>query len=154
MLILLVCTLVACEEDTMHNPVPKYPVGFRINTKMGMYVHFRPDNVGTWLILNKEGFTLSNGQHLPSTPSDAMGYSGVLVYINNNAEYCAFDLCCPHCLLRDKPVYVDGFFAICPTCEEHFDLSFGYAIPTKGIAKYALLRYHTTYIDDVLTVRN
>ena len=166
MLILLVCTLVACEEDTMHNPVPKYPVGFRINTKMGMYVLLDPANninTGTWLIGDPISgyFTLHTPQEehkLPLTPSDVCGYGGVLVYVDNNAQYCAFNLCCPNCYLptNNPPirVAVEGIFAVCPECGEHYDLSFGYAIPTKGIAKYPLLRYSTIYANDVLTVRN
>jgi hypothetical protein len=40
---------------------------------------------------------------------------------------------------------VDGLYAICPLCEEEFDLSYGYAIPTKGKTKEAMKKYNTSY---------
>jgi nitrite reductase/ring-hydroxylating ferredoxin subunit len=59
--------------------------------------------------------------------------------------YHAADLCCPNCVKREKPMLVDGLYAICPLCEEEFDLSYGYAIPTKGKTKEAMKKYNTSY---------
>jgi hypothetical protein len=55
-------------------------------------------------------------------------------------------LCCPNCLLKHKPVVVDGgLFAVCPVCTEAYDLSYGFANPTKGITKYPLKKYRTIF---------
>jgi nitrite reductase/ring-hydroxylating ferredoxin subunit len=58
-----------------------------------------------------------------------------------DGHYHAADLCCPNCLKRNKPVEVDGLFAVCPLCDEHFDLSYGYAFPTKGKTDESLKKY-------------
>ena len=36
---------------------------------------------------------------------------------------------------------VDGLYAICPLCDEQFDLGYGYAVPTKGVTKEPLRKY-------------
>jgi nitrite reductase/ring-hydroxylating ferredoxin subunit len=72
-----------------------------------------------------------------------IGYAGLLVWIGMDGNYHAADLCCPHCIKNSKPVEVDGLYAICPICNEQFDLSFGFAIPTKGITDEPLRRYQT-----------
>lgn len=158
LIIVVLLTLTACEDTTFRSSVPSYPVGFTINMNMGMYVLFKPNNVGAYLIVNRDGFWLYNGghepQHLPRTDFEAYGYAGVLVYVTNYEQYAAFDLCCPHCLAKDHPVVVDGIFATCPLCGESYDLSFGYATPTKGIAKEALRKYTALYSGERLTVRN
>jgi nitrite reductase/ring-hydroxylating ferredoxin subunit len=74
-----------------------------------------------------------------------LGYSGLLIWVGMDGNYHAADLCCPHCLLKNKPVEVDGIYAICPQCEETYDLSYGYAFPTKGVAKETLRKYPTSY---------
>ena len=58
-----------------------------------------------------------------------------------DGHYHAADMCCPNCVNKTKPVEVDGLYAVCPICGEAFDLSYGYAFPTKGITKYPLRQY-------------
>jgi nitrite reductase/ring-hydroxylating ferredoxin subunit len=62
-----------------------------------------------------------------------------------DGHYHAADLCCPNCVNKTKPVEVDGLYAVCPICGEAFDLSYGYAFPTKGITKYPLRQYQAIY---------
>jgi hypothetical protein len=40
---------------------------------------------------------------------------------------------------------VDGLYAVCETCGEEFDLSYGYGVPTKGITREPMKMYHTSY---------
>jgi nitrite reductase/ring-hydroxylating ferredoxin subunit len=69
---------------------------------------------------------------------ESVGYSGLLIWIGMDGHYHAADLCCPNCLIKTKPVKVDGIYAVCPTCEETYDISYGYAFPTKGKTKFPL----------------
>jgi len=85
--------------------------------------------------------------------SEAVGYAGVVVWININGNYRAADLCCPKCLSRNTPVRVDGIDAACPTCGEHFDLTTE-GFPTKGIANQPLKQYGTRYTGIILHIRN
>ena len=62
-----------------------------------------------------------------------------------DGHYHAADMCCPNCVNKTKPVEVDGLYAVCPICGEAFDLSYGYAFPTKGITKYPLRQYQAIY---------
>jgi hypothetical protein len=59
---------------------------------------------------------------------------------------------------KTKPVTIDGLYAVCPICEEKFDLSYGFAIPTKGITKYPLRKYqatlNSTYTGHTLRITN
>ncbi len=145
--------LISCENPNTRSAVPHYPVQLQINTNTGIFVHFKPDNIGSYVIVDDEGYHYQ-GQTWPRTTADIYGYSGVIIYVTNNRDYAAFDRCCPHCLQRFIPVYIDGFFAVCPTCGEQYDLSYGYATPTKGISREALRRYEVFATSDRVTVRN
>ena len=95
-------------------------------------------------------FTSSNiGAHMefvvPRFPTERVGYAGVLLFVNFNEQYSAFDLCCPHCVERYHPIEVNGMFAVCPVCGEEYDLSYGYGVPTQGIAKNYLKTYKCNY---------
>lgn len=70
-----------------------------------------------------------------------LGYAGLLLWIGMDGQYHAADLCCPNCIKANKPVQIDGMFAVCPICDEHFDLSYGYAFPTTGKTKESLRKY-------------
>jgi nitrite reductase/ring-hydroxylating ferredoxin subunit len=63
-------------------------------------------------------------------------------WIAMDGNYYAADLCCPNCVMK-KPVEIDGLYAVCPKCGEHYDLSYGYAFPTKGFTQYPLRKYPT-----------
>lgn len=151
-LLCLLC-LYGCEGTTYRSSVPNRPVQLSVNTEAGIYVHFVPDNINSFMIVNEKGYQF-NGQSLPVTDVDYYGYAGVVIYIDNNRQYSAFDLCCPHCVKQSKPCEVDGIYAICPICGEHYDLSFGFATPVKGISTEALRKYTTFYTNHRLTVHD
>ena len=145
LLVVCTCLLTACGgTTTFRSSVPTYPIHLEINTNVGMYVHFVPENVGMYLIADAGGIHL-NGETQPLTVTDAYGFAGTVVYIDGFHPYGAYDLCCPHCLKRDAPCTIDGMFAVCPTCGEQYDIYSGNGVPTRAIAKEPLKAYRTTY---------
>ena len=127
----LVFILLSCEDTNNMNPVSYVPVNYTLNITQE-YPHFVVDNGYNVMTITKTRFD-----------REYIGYAGLIVWIGMDGQYHAADLCCPHCLLKHKPVEVDGFYAICPKCEEHYDLSYGYANPTKGMTKFGLKMYRT-----------
>lgn len=127
----LVFILLSCENTNNMNPVSYVPVNYTLNITQE-YPHFVVDNGYNVMTITKTRFD-----------REYIGYAGLVVWIGMDGQYHAADLCCPHCLLKHKPVEVDGFYAICPECEEHYDLSYGYANPTKGMTKFGLKMYRT-----------
>lgn len=129
----LAVTLLACESHSIVNPVPNYPVSMELSI-LGEYPHFTTANIGAHLT-----FTT------PRYPTERVGYAGLLLFVNFNEAYSAFDLCCPHCVDRFHPIEVDGMYATCPICGEAYDLTYGLGVPTKGIAVNYLKTYKTNY---------
>lgn len=127
----LVFILLSCEDTNNMNPVSYVPVNYTLNITQE-YPHFVVDNGYNVRTITKTRF---EGEYI--------GYAGLIVWIGMDGQYHAADLCCPNCLLKNKPVEVDGFYAICPKCEEHYDLTYGYANPTKGMTKFGLKMYRT-----------
>ena len=127
----LVFILLSCEDTNNMNPVSYVPVNYTLNITQE-HPHFVVDNGYNVMTITKTRFD-----------REYIGYAGLVVWIGMDGQYHAADLCCPHCLLKHKPVEVDGFYAICPKCEEHYDLSYGYANPTKGMTKFGLKMYRT-----------
>ena len=123
--------LLSCENINNMNPVSYVPVNYTLNITQE-YPHFVVDNGYNVMTITKTRFD-----------REYIGYAGLIVWIGMDGQYHAADLCCPHCLLKHKPVEVDGFYAICPECEEHYNLSYGYANPTKGMTKFGLKMYQT-----------
>lgn len=150
-LCLLLC---ACKDTTYRSSVPSYPVSIRIDTRVGIFVHFIPTNSYAYTIVDADGYHFDGQTQARKALNDAYGYAGVVIFIDGNGQYTSYDLCCPVCLKRDKPVEIDGFFAICPTCGEEYDLSGGIGVPTKGIAGESLRRYTTIYSGNIITVYN
>ena len=147
-------TLTACDTHTTYrSSVPSYPVNIRINTNEGVYVHFVPENIYTFLTVDEKGCHF-NGQIDPRLVTDRFGYAGVVVYIDGFGTYSAYDMACPHCVKQDTPVEIDGMLAACPICGEEYDLGAGYATPQKGISNEALRRYDLIVSNGVITIRN
>lgn len=132
--------LCSCYNNANSN-VPSYPVHLDLNITM-QYPHFIVENGFQTMTVVKKRYD-----------TDYIGFGGVLVWINMESKYCAADMACPNCLQPQRPVEVDGLFAICPICHEAFDLS-TYAFPTKGIADQPLRYYQTSYSNGVLHIRN
>ena len=99
-LFLLACALCACEGSFRSN-VPMYPVNLKIDTRMGSFVHFKPEAVGTYIIADQEGYH-HNGNLVVRTVLDAYGYGGVIVYIDFSNQYNAWDLACPYCAIHGR----------------------------------------------------
>lgn len=135
----LLC-LTACERQT--NPVPNYPVYLDLDIP-ALYPHFVPDNGFQTL-----SFTQKRYEY------ELIGYAGVLVWVAMDGRYYAADLCCGYCLDRQHPVQIDGIFAVCPTCGEQYDLSYGLANPLKGKAKRNLRHFGTRLAGPILQIRN
>ncbi len=152
---LLCALLCGCKDTTFVSSVPSYPVSLRIDTRTGVYVNFVPTNIYTYLIVDKDGYHFNGLTYPRKELGDAYGYAGVVVYIAGDGQYYAFDLCCPGCINRAKPIEMDGMFGTCPLCGEVYDLGNGLGVPTKGVVREALRRY-TTIVSDggVVTVRN
>ncbi len=136
----LTLALTSCHNDALSN-VPNYPVRIDVDIQ-NEHPSFVPACPCQSLVFTEKRYEY-----------EAIGYAGVVVWININGEYRAADLCCPRCLLRSKPVVVDGMLAQCPTCGESFDLT-TYGFPTKGIADQPLKSYGVSYTGIVLHVRN
>ena len=123
----LLSMFVGCENINNMNPVPHVPVNYTLNIT-SEYPHFTtPGEVIT--VTQKRYFY------------ESIGYSGLLIWIDMYGNYQAADLCCPNCLMKKPVEVVDIIFAVCPKCEEKFELSCGYAFPTKGKTKYPLKKY-------------
>lgn len=130
------------ERNSLQSSVPRYPVNVTINTKVGEFVHFQPTATLTYVFVDAAGYHYNGRVVQPLSVLDAYGYGGVVVYIDINGNYNAFDMACPYCAAQAKvrPCLIDGIFAKCPECEEEYDLGSGTAAPQKGIAQEALLR--------------
>ena len=129
----LLLSLASCESPSIVNPVPNYPVSMELNI-LGEFPNFTTANIGASMTFLA-----------PRFPTERVGYAGLLLFVNFNEQYSAFDLCCPHCVNRNHPIEVNGIFADCPVCGESYDLSYGLGVPTKNIAKNYLKTYKCNY---------
>ena len=131
--ILLICNcIIGCEDLNRRSPVPHVPVNYTLYITRE-YPHFVIDNGYNTMTITQTKFE-----------REYIGYAGLLIWVGMDGNYHAADLCCPHCLKPNQPLEVDGFYAVCPICDEHFDLSYGFAFPTKGTTKEPLRKYRTT----------
>lgn len=121
--------LISCEDVNYRSSVPYVPVNYTLYIT-SEYPHFIVENGYQTMTITQTKFE-----------REYIGYAGLLIWVGMDGYYHAADLCCPHCLKRNKPVEVDGIYAVCPICDEHFDLSYGYAFPTKGKTKESLRTY-------------
>ena len=152
LIILIAILLCSCEGTTFQSSVPAYPVRVVINTKT-MFTGFTPENTNAYITVNEEGYKENGVFKQPVTVTDAWGYGGIVVYVSL-AGYVAFDLACPYCAEHGhkSPCEMDGIYAICPRCGEHFDIASGYAMPQKGTSKEALRSLNIIASDDNLTI--
>lgn len=130
-ILLLIMVLSGCENVNYRSSVPDMPVHYTLNITRE-HPHFVIENGYQTMVVTSTIYE-----------RECLGYAGLLIWTAMDGQYHAVDLACPKCLKRNKPVEVDGLFAVCPLCDEHFDLSFGYAIPTKGMTKEPLRKYQT-----------
>lgn len=127
------CMLTGCEDVNRQSPVPYVPVSYTLHITRE-YPHFVVDHGFQTITITQTRFE-----------REYIGYAGLLIWVAMDNHYHAADLCCPNCLKKNQPVQVDGLYAICPVCDEHFDLSSGYPFPTKGITPHPLRIYRTAF---------
>lgn len=131
LLVLLACT--ACEDVNYRSSVPYAPVNYTVYITRE-HPNFVVENGFQTMTVTKRTFL-----------EEYIGYAGLLIWVGMDNAYHAADLCCPHCVKRHLPMIVDGLYAICETCGEEFDLSYGYGVPTRGITREPMKMYHTSY---------
>ena len=130
---LLCCGLLVSCKQSQKTSIPSYPVHLVLNIT-AEYPHF---------ILGSGFQTLTFTELKVET--DRIGYAGIVVSTGMDGNYHAHDMGCPRCLNRKEPVEIVGMYAECPICHEQYDLSYGYALPTKGISREPLRKYTATY---------
>ena len=138
----LLLLLGSCDGSNYISSVPSVPVYYTINV-IAEDPSFVPASTGSYKIVTA-----------PRYATDRIGYAGLLIYIGMDMNHHAFDLACPHCLNIARHVEVDGMYAVCPVCQEKYDLSYGYATPTTGVSKEALRKYRCNWNGTTLTVMN
>lgn len=129
----LLLVLTACENINRKSSVPNMPVSYTVRIT-SEYPHFVVENGFQTMRITKKNYMY-----------DYTGYAGLLVWVGMDNAYHAADLCCPFCVQAHKPLLVDGIFAVCEQCHEHYDISYGIGNPTKGVTDEPLKRYYTSY---------
>jgi len=133
--------LSACEDINRQSSVPNTPVNYTV-----------------YITREHPNFVVANGfQTMTVTEKrfleDYIGYAGLLIWVGMDNAYHAADLCCPHCVKPKKPLVVDGLFAVCELCDEHYDISYGFCNPTQGVTKESLKLYNTSYRNSATGVK-
>ena len=141
-LLATVCMLTGCKGETVFfSSIPSYPVYLEYDV-LAEDPHFVVTNTGAYKTFTEKRYE-----------RDAIGFAGIVIFVGFDAQYYAFDMGCPVCLRRKQPVEIDGMFASCPVCGEKYDLSYGFATPSKGISNEALRRYDVVFDGRKLVVR-
>ena len=151
------CCLVlfaACDGIGSKTSIPRMPVNVTIDTRMGEFVHFTPEALNTFVTVDAKGYHY-NGHDIPLPFIGAFGCGGVLVYVNLEKQYKAYDLACPYCYTQGvlSSCTVDAPFATCPHCDEVYELGLDVAFPTKGIGQESLRGLPLTYVNGVIIIR-
>ena len=125
--------LTACEDINRRSSVPPSPVNYTVRIT-SEHPHFVIANGFQTMTVTKKTYMDEN-----------IGYAGLLIWVGMDEAYHAADLCCPYCVQRNRPLEVDGIFAVCKMCGEHYDISYGIGNPTKGITNEPLKLYYASY---------
>ena len=138
--------VIGCENVNRRSSVPYAPVDYTLNITRE-YPHFVVENYPSPIVITQKKLL-----------NEFIGYAGLLIWVGMDNAYHAADLCCPYCVKRNKPLTVDGMFAVCELCGEHYDISLGFGFPTKGITDEPLKQYNTSLIigaaEKKLRIRN
>lgn len=132
-IIALLLVLSSCEDVNRRSSVPNMPVNYTVYITRE-HPHFVVENGFQTIAITQKQFL-----------EQYIGYAGLLIWVGMDNAYHAADLCCPHCVQRSKPLTIDGLYAVCKICGEHYDISYGIGYPTKGVSKEALKLYNTVY---------
>ena len=138
--VLCLLIMAACEKAPI-NPIPDYPVRLELN------LMFQDKDLNG--LFTYKSFTV------PRTASDRLGFGGILVTHGLADEFFAYDLACPHEVLRDVKIEVteSGLTAKCPKCSSEYDIMGGGA-RTSGPSAYSLKRYRVSPGGDRRLVSN
>lgn len=121
-------------------------------------IPYAPVNLDLNLIVNYPNFRTANQSmefEKPRTVTDRIGYGGILVYIDFDNKYDAWDMCCPYEADPSIKVHDNGLGqAVCTDCGTVYDLSWGLAVPIEGPSKQPLKRYQTQLQGNYLYVFN
>lgn len=128
--------LTGCENVNRRSSVPNVPVNYTLYITRE-HPHFVVDNGFQTMCVTTKTATL--------LPYERIGYAGLLIWVGMDGAYHAADLCCPYCVQRNKPLTIDGIFAICELCGEQYDISYGIGHPTKGVTIEPLKPYNLSY---------
>lgn len=133
-MLILGLALTACENINRRSSIPYAPVDYIVNITRE-YPHFVVENGPNHIIVTQKKLS-----------TEFIGYAGLLIWVGMDNAYHAADLCCPYCVKKNKPLEVDGMYAVCKLCGEHYDISWGFGYPTKGITDEPLKQYNTSLI--------
>lgn len=137
----LILILSGCDDNYISS-IPPYPVNLQLNLT-STYPTFR-NNINSILLFEK-----------PIQVNDLVGFGGILMYVDFNGNYCAFDLACPHeADQKIKVVPNDLGQVVCEGCGTVYNISYGIGDPVKGPSKEVLKKYKTSLQGDWLYVFN
>jgi len=134
--------LVSC-DNSYNSSIPDFPVHLELNLLVSPYTKLK-NSVNQFLIIDKR-----------INATDAIGFSGILVYTDFDGKYRAFDLCCPYEAQRDiKIMPNEKGEAVCEKCGSVFFIGYGIGNLISGPAKQPLKRYKAIVQGDVLYIYN
>lgn len=142
-IVALMVILSGCDDNYVSS-IPNYPVNLQLNLT-STYPTFK-NNPNSYLLFEK-----------PITVSDRVGFGGVLLYVDFDGDYYAFDLACPYEAKQNiKVIPNDDSFGqvVCNTCGSVYNLTSGSGLPKEGPSKEPLKRYRTSPQGDWLYVFN
>lgn len=115
----------SCDE-TFISTIPDYPVYLELNLTASYPTFSSPNQSLTF--------------ETPIKATDRLGYGGIVVYIDFEGEYRAFDMACPNEAKTDIRVYPNDLGQlVCEECSSVYDISYGIGNPIEGPA------YEQTY---------
>lgn len=141
----IVCSVIAslalfsCAKEQTHITIPYAPVYFKID-----------------VVSDKIGFFDYAVFEKPRLMGEFTGYSGLLIFRNQDGTIFAYDLCCPHEKNKDVKVEANNVGeAICPVCGSKYDIWTGLGNVKSGQARQPLQTYRVVPISEgVFRIQN
>ncbi len=138
---LVICLINSCEDDS--NRIPYSYVDFTISINNPNFSELRA--ITNSIVVHEEDAGVI-GQNNTDF--------GVIIYRSSMDEFMAYDRICPHkpsegCAVKVRKGEIR---AVCPCCQSEFELETGY--PAKGVSKYPLKEYKTSFDGEQIHVYN
>ena len=144
--VFLLLFFVSCGHEEMRQTIPFAHVNFRIDTSVGGRDHALRNPLTYKIFMENDR----------RTPTDRMGFGGLLIVSGFDNEIFAFDLACP--FERNPNIRVvpnSNGEAVCSSCGSVFITSFGLGTVRSGVARAPLQRYRVYRQESgVFLVRN